>query len=117
MATNLEFRTAEHNEKARRYCMLTSIIQEVLTEVGRATDMFSPMHSPHEAEAVIREEFDEYWDEVKAHNMFKKRDTRPRQREELIQLAAMAVRAIYDTIDVPARNANQVPTPSADPAS
>jgi len=34
------------------------------------------------------------------HNLTKPgRDTRVRQREELIQLAAMAIRAIYDTID------------------
>ena len=59
------------------------------------------MNSPHEAAAVIREEFDEYWDEVKKHNTSKPdRDTRPRQREELIQLAAMCIRAITDTIDI-----------------
>ena len=38
--------------------------------------------------------------QVKRYNPNKPgRDTRPRQREELIQLAAMAIRAIYDTID------------------
>ena len=107
---------AEHNTKAVTAIMLAGIVQQILREVTRANGMFPPMNSPHEAEAVIREEFDEYWDEVKAHNMFKNRDTRPRQREELIQLAAMAVRAIYDTIDVPARNAQQVSTPGVDPA-
>jgi hypothetical protein len=76
------------------------IANEVTLEVIRAGRMFPAMHSPHEAEAVIREEFDEYWDEVKKHNTSKPdRDTRPRQREELIQLAAMCLRAILDTID------------------
>src|SRR6266436_6423626 len=80
-----------------------AIAIEIGREVSRAVTMFKAMNSPHEAEAVIREEFEEYWEEVKRHNTFKNRDTRPRQREELIQLAAMAVRAIYDTIDVPLR--------------
>ena len=73
---------------------------EVAVEASRAGTLFPPMNSPHEASAVIREEFDEYWDEVKKHNTSKPdRDTRPRQREELIQLAAMCIRAITDTID------------------
>jgi hypothetical protein len=76
-----------------------SIASEVVEEVIRATRMFDPLNSPHEASSVIREEFDEYWDEVKDYNPRKNRDTRPRQREELIQLAAMAVRAVLDTID------------------
>ena len=74
---------------------------EVAAEASRAGTLFPPMNSPHEAAAVIREEFDEYWDEVKKHNTSKPdRDTRPRQREELIQLAAMCIRAITDTIDI-----------------
>ena len=74
---------------------------EVAVEASRAGTIFPPMNSPHEASAVIREEFDEYWDEVKKHNTSKPdRDTRPRQREELIQLAAMCIRAITDTIDL-----------------
>lgn len=78
---------------------ITRIVAEVAAEVVRASKMFDPMNSPHEAHSVIEEEFDEYWDEVKAYNPRKGRDTRPRQREELVQLAAMAVRAITDTID------------------
>ena len=74
---------------------------EVAAEASRAGTLFPPMNSPHEAAAVIREEFDEYWDDVKKHNTSKPdRDTRPRQREELIQLAAMCIRAITDTIDI-----------------
>lgn len=75
------------------------IAHEVAIEVVRASTLFDAMNSPHEAESVIREEFEEYWDEVKAFNPRKGKDTRPRQREELIQLAAMAVRAVLDTID------------------
>jgi hypothetical protein len=46
------------------------------------------------------EQISEEIKEVFKHNLTKPgRDTRARQREELIQLAAMAIRAIYDTID------------------
>ena len=77
------------------------VAEEIVAEASRASALFPPMNSPHEASAVIREEFDEYWDEVKKHNTSKPdRDTRPRQREELIQLAAMCIRAITDTIDI-----------------
>jgi len=78
---------------------IRSIADEVLNEVMRATSMYLPLNSPHEAHSVIEEEFDEFWDEVKAYNLRKGRDTRPRMREELIQLAAMAIRAVTDVID------------------
>ncbi len=73
---------------------------EVIREVHRARELFpKPMNSPHEAYGTIKEELDEYWDEVKLFNLRKDRDTRPQRREELIQLAAMAIRAIVETID------------------
>lgn len=40
-------------------------IDEVAEEVDRAREMFPDLHSPHEGWAVIREEVDELWDEVK----------------------------------------------------
>jgi hypothetical protein len=83
-------------EKARQ---ISTIGAEVMAEVMRATSMYLPLNSPHEAYSVIKEEFDEFWDEVKAYNLRKGRDTRPRMREELIQLAAMAIRAVTDVID------------------
>jgi hypothetical protein len=85
--------TAEKEDK------IWGIATEVANEVIRASKMFDPMHSPHEALGVIEEEWEEFKDEVWVFNPRKGRDTRPRQREELIQLAAMAVRAVLDTID------------------
>jgi hypothetical protein len=58
------------------------------------------MHSLHEAKAVIEEEFDELWEQVKINP--KKLDVdrqllrQARMRTELIQIAAMCVRAIVD---------------------
>ena len=78
---------------------VSEIVTEVHREVLRAMNFHDGMNGPHEAYAVILEELDEYWDEVRAFNPRKGRDTRPKQRAELIQLAAMAIRAISDTID------------------
>ena len=94
---------------------IQKIVGEVYDEVVRACTLHDPMNSPHEAESVIREEFEEYWDEVKRYNPHKPgRDTRPRQREELIQLAAMAMRAILDTIDFGRVYDTPLPTPVAE---
>ena len=68
---------------------IDAIAQEMVEEAARATTLFPAINSPHEAMAVILEEYTSKPD----------RDTRPRQREELIQLAAMCMRAILDTID------------------
>jgi hypothetical protein len=76
------------------------IANEVAEEVSRAVRLFEPMNSPHEALGVIEEEWEEYKQEVWKYNPNKPgRDNRPRQREELIQLAAMALRAVHDTVD------------------
>jgi hypothetical protein len=73
--------------------MVVDICQEVLNEVTRARQLHQPMSSHHEAYAVILEELDEYWEEVR-----KKREERDPKaiREELIQTAAMCVRAVHD---------------------
>lgn len=85
--------------KTQKEIRIARIVAEVAAEVVRANKMFDPMNSPHEALGVIEEEWEEYKGEVWKYNPRKNRDTRPRQREELIQLAAMAVRAVLDTID------------------
>lgn len=79
--------------------VLYNLCKEVGTEVARARSMFPAIYSPHEGLAIIREEYLEFEDEVWKYNPFKNRDTRPQMRTELIQLAAMALRTILDTID------------------
>ena len=82
------------------YFSVRNLAGEIMEEVQRAGLLFAPMNSPHEAAFVIEEEWEEYRQEVFKHNTSKPdRDTRPRHREELIQLAAMCMRAILDTID------------------
>jgi hypothetical protein len=65
----------------------------VAVELARAREKHAPLHSAHEAYAVILEELDEFKTEV-----WKKQRERDRtaMRAELIQLAAMAIRAVED---------------------
>jgi hypothetical protein len=68
----------------------------VTTELQDARAKYRPMASAHEGWAVLREEVDELWDEVKK---------KPSQRStyamynELVQIAAMAQRMAEDVCD------------------
>jgi hypothetical protein len=78
-------------------------IDELLCEVGDELDLacslFPSIHSPHEALAIIEEEWEEFRKEVWKFNLVKGRDTRPAMRAELVQLMAMCLRTILDVID------------------
>lgn len=73
--------------------VLSSIILDAVDELKSAMAKHVPMNSAHEAYSVILEEVDEFWLEVK-----KRREQRSpeRMKEELTQIAAMAMRAIHD---------------------
>ena len=64
---------------------------KVRAEYLRAADKFPAFHSPHEGYAVILEELDELWDEVKAN-----KGRRPAAIKEATQVAAMALRYLID---------------------
>ena len=68
--------------------------EELSDELSRACAKFGPMAGPHEGWAVIREEVDELWDDVKAN-----RGRGPEARKEALQIAAMALRYIVDVSD------------------
>lgn len=59
----------------------------VKKELVRARTKFPPYNSPHEGYAVIKEELDETWDDIKAN-----RDA----SKEAAQVAATAIRFIID---------------------
>ena len=56
-------------------------------ELARARTKFDSFNSPHEGYAVIKEEVDEMWDDIKAN-----RDA----SKEAVQVAAMALRYLID---------------------
>jgi hypothetical protein len=63
----------------------------VKEELDRATKQHAAFNSPHEGYAVILEEVDELWAEVKANNGQGHRGT-----TEAVQTAAMAIRYLID---------------------
>ena len=68
-------------------------ILEIATEFDNASNAFPPFTSPHEGYAILKEEVDELWDEVK-----KKPSLRSNMalEKEAIQVAAMALRFLVD---------------------
>jgi hypothetical protein len=75
----------------------TTTIDEALasirSEVERAMLLHPPLNSMHEAAAVLFEEVQEAWDEIR------KRDRDPAAiRTELVQAGAMVVRAMVDLL-------------------
>ncbi len=70
---------------------IAGVVDEVVAELERATNLHGPMSSPHEGYAVLQEEVDELWEEVKDRDLDQRR-----LRAEAIQVAAMAIRFIMD---------------------
>lgn len=66
-----------------------TIIKAMVSEYRRALSLYPNFHSNHEGYAVIKEEIDELWDEIK-----KSKDVRgnDRIRKELTQVGAMVIR-------------------------
>lgn len=69
---------------------------EALDEVRSARRRFSAFNSAHEGYAVMLEEVDELWDEVKAQNSERKIDN---MRAEAKQVAAMAISFMVDVCE------------------
>ena len=79
-----------------------NISHDVLVELDKARAKFAPFNSAHEGFAVLKEEVDELWDEVK-HNPGSspqaQHDRIERMRREAEQIAAMAMRFIIDVCE------------------
>ncbi|WP_157680193.1 hypothetical protein [Mycobacterium dioxanotrophicus] len=67
----------------------TDAANEILREAESARAKFAPFNSSHEGYAVIAEELDELWDDVKGNDV-------PHAIEEAVQVGAMALRFIAD---------------------
>jgi len=72
---------------------LEDLLLEIKKEYQDAEQKFNSFNSCHEGYAIIKEELDELWEEIK-----KKRELRNKDnlKKEAIQVAAMALRFCYD---------------------
>lgn len=75
---------------------LGKTLTEVVAELAFARANFNPHNSAHEGYAVLLEEVDELWTEVKVNQ--KRRDP-AKMRKEAIQVAAMAIRFAEECCD------------------
>jgi hypothetical protein len=76
------------------------VTDQIAGEVRRAVQLHKGMNSLHESYAVILEELDEFWEQVKRNPKKLSPDEQDLRmceiRNELIQTAAMCVRTIVD---------------------
>lgn len=71
---------------------VASSLQAVIEEYQRGLKKFGTYNSRHEAYAVIKEELDELWDEIKSN--------RDEGDEESIQVAATALRYVIEFVSI-----------------
>lgn len=73
------------------FIRMEAFCEAIQDEYNTARTLFPKFHSAHEAYAVLLEEVEEFWQEVK------KKDQSPEaMRKELIQIAAMSMSAVLD---------------------
>lgn len=75
---------------------INKVVADILSEVLRATGKYPPFHTCHEGFAVLLEEVDELWDQVKIKQGRRDID---KLYSEAIQVAAMAVRFAHELCD------------------
>lgn len=78
---------------------IVAVLGDVRAELERALFLHAPMHSAHEGYAVILEELDELWEEVRKGGS--KSRSVSKMRKEALQIAAMAIRFVVDVCDEP----------------
>lgn len=84
-----------------------ALAEELDTQLHKAIAKHAPFNTAHEGWAVIFEELDELWDEVRAWQPTDHRVTE--MRKEALHVAAMALRFVKDVCD-------KEPPPASGPA-
>lgn len=81
--------TEDDKTRARVGPQVAAILEDVELELISAISRYAPFNSAHEGYAVILEELDEMWQDIKANRLLE-------STAEAIQVAAMAVRYLLD---------------------
>jgi phosphate uptake regulator len=76
---------------------LRRFYRDVDQELARAMERYPRMNSAHEAYAVILEELEELWQEIKVKQA---RHDHAAMRREAVQIAAMVTRFVIDVLEV-----------------
>ena len=78
---------------------METLIKSIINEAEQAKKTYGSFNSTHEMYAVLKEEVDEFWDVVKKNterNYGMAKFKVPDLTAELIQIAAIAIRAINE---------------------
>jgi glycyl-tRNA synthetase beta subunit len=88
------------NDKLVKEAIKSDFLNNVDEECEHARSLHKPLASLHEAYAVLLEEVDEFWDEVKVNPTKLSHEAREARviniRKELLQIAAMCLRTVMD---------------------
>ena len=79
---------------------VANIIADIDMEFKRAVSLHPKFNSRHEGYAILLEEVDELWEEIKK-NHSKRPEAKAAQRKEAVQVGAMSMRFIYDCCEEP----------------
>lgn len=82
------------NRKAVRDAAILDALKDIEKEYNKARIHHPAMNSGHEGYAVIKEELDELWDNIKANV-----GDSPASRKEAIQIAAMALAYVLEVCE------------------
>lgn len=77
--------------KANRFSPANSAARQIVAAYEKARLKHAPMRGPHEGYAVLLEEVDELWDEVKRWQPSDKSGDFDAMRKEVLHVAAMAL--------------------------
>ena len=80
--------------------MISVTVTDICDEFYRARRLFPRSSaSAHEAFAILKEEVDELWDEVRGKSNGDQTERKLKMRQEAVQIAAMAIRFIEEICD------------------
>lgn len=75
------------------HLQIDEALRAIILEYKSASEVYAPMNSPHEGYAIIKEELEELWDEIR-----RREPDVTKLRKEATQVAAMALRFILDLV-------------------
>lgn len=74
--------------------MVDNLLNEIKKEYEFANKKFPLFNSYHEGYAVLKEEVEEMWEEIKHDKVDNKQARKERIKKEIIQVAAMALKLL-----------------------
>lgn len=91
--------TASPSQPALDGAAPDNVLTDIWTAYAKARAKHAPMHGPHEGYAVLLEEVDELWDEVKRWQPDDQNATA--MRKEALHVAAMALAFLLEVVPTP----------------